>query len=147
MLGSVKTRVDEKGRLKVPTDYKRQLDDLFGEVEYYITSRNGERAEVFPMPVWLERQEKLESLPSMDPARRKLEDQYSRYGQVAKFDNQGRLLLPQELREKARLDAEEVRVIGRSRHLEVMNNAAFEFRADSNQLTPEDEARLASMGL
>lgn len=147
MRGSVTTRVDEKGRLKVPTDYKRLLDEMFGETEYYITSRNGERAEVYPMTVWEEMEAKLEALPSMDPVKRKLEDQYSRYGQVARFDNQGRLLLPQELRQKAKLDGEEVRVIGRKRHLEVVNNSVFEARVDNQPLTTEDEARLASLGI
>ena len=44
--GNNPTRVDEKGRLKVPTDFKRRLDEEFGETEYFITSRDGERAEL-----------------------------------------------------------------------------------------------------
>lgn len=147
MFTSVKTRVDEKGRLKVPTEYKRQLDETFGDVEFYITSRNGERAEIYPVPVFQEKQEKLATLPSMDPVRRKLEDQYSRYGQRVRFDTQGRLLLPQELRQKARLDGEEVRVLDRARYLEVVNNSAYEAKLDSQPLTVEDEARLASLGI
>ena len=42
--GSQITRVDEKGRLKIPAEYKRQLDEE-GVEEFFITSKDGERAQ------------------------------------------------------------------------------------------------------
>ena len=46
--GTHTTRLDEKGRLKVPADFKRQIDENYG-VQFYITSRTGTVAEVYPM--------------------------------------------------------------------------------------------------
>ena len=38
--GTHTTRLDEKGRLKVPADFKRQIDENYG-AQFYITSRDG----------------------------------------------------------------------------------------------------------
>ena len=54
--GSHIARVDEKGRLKVPAEFKRLLDEKYGTT-FFITSFDGERAEIFPMQEW----EKIEA--------------------------------------------------------------------------------------
>ena len=43
--GNHPTRVDEKGRLKIPADFKRRVDERYG-TQFYITSMDGERAEI-----------------------------------------------------------------------------------------------------
>ena len=53
----------------------------------------------------------------MHPARRAYEDITGLYGQMAELDGQGRLVLPQMLREEARL-TEEVRVLGKTSRIE-----------------------------
>ena len=52
------TRLDEKGRLKVPADFKRQIDENYG-AQFYITSRTGTVAKVYPMQEWEEIERKL----------------------------------------------------------------------------------------
>ena len=144
--GNNPTRVDEKGRLKVPTDFKRRLDEEFGETEYFITSRDGDRAEIYPLKVWEEIEAKMATVPSMTPARKKFEDITNYYGGVVGYDNQGRLLMPQLLRAKARLE-EDVVVIGKGRHLEVVNRDRFEVSLETNPMTADDMASLASFGI
>ena len=56
--GNNPTRIDEKGRLKMPADLKRRIDEVYGR-RFYITSRTGERAEIYPMREW----EKIEDEP------------------------------------------------------------------------------------
>ena len=141
--GNNPTRVDEKGRLKVPTDFKRRLDEEFGsETEYFITSRDGDRAEIYPLKVW----EEMATVPSMNPARKKFEDVTNYYGQQVGYDNQGRLLLPQLLRTKARL-ADDVVVIGKGRHLEVVNRDRFEVSLEENKMTIADMEALSALGI
>lgn len=144
--GNNPTRVDEKGRLKVPTDFKRRLDEEFGETEYFITSRDGDRAEVYPLRVWEEIEEKMGQVPSMNPARKKFEDVTNYYGQQVGYDNQGRLLLPQLLRGKAKLE-DDVVVIGKGRHLEVVNRDRFEKSLEDNRMTVADMESLAAFGI
>ena len=56
------TRLDEKGRLKVPADFKRQIDENYG-VQFYITSWDGRSAKVYPMQEWEEIERKLAAVP------------------------------------------------------------------------------------
>lgn len=145
--GNNPTRVDEKGRLKVPTDFKRRLDEEFGsETEYFITSRDGDRAEIYPLKVWEEIEARMATVPSMNPARKKFEDVTNYYGQQVGYDNQGRLLLPQLLRNKARL-ADDVVVIGKGRHLEVVNRDRFEVSLEENKMTTADMEALSALGI
>ena len=85
-------------------------------------------------------------VPSMNPARKKFEDVTNYYGQQVGYDNQGRLLLPQLLRQKAKL-ADDVVVIGKGRHLEVVNRDRFEVSLEENRMTADDMASLASFGI
>ena len=144
--GNNPTRVDEKGRLKVPTDFKRRLDEEFGDTEYFITSRDGDRAEVYPLKVWEEIEAKMKDVPSMNPAKKKFEDITNYYGQVVGYDTQGRLLMPQLLRGRAKLE-EDVVVIGKGRHLEVVNRDRFEVSLETHPMTAEEMASLAAFGI
>ena len=106
--GSHITRVDEKGRLKLPAEFKRQIDAEYGADPFYITSRDGKTAEIHPMREWEEYEKKLAAMPSSHPAKQKLLMRFNYFGQKAEMDGQGRVLLPQVLREKANLIAEVV---------------------------------------
>ena len=60
------------------------------------------------------------------------------------MDNQARLLLPQILRNSARLDAE-VAVFGMRTYLEVHNREIFESNLAANELTAEDRKAMAEI--
>jgi len=62
------------------------------------------------------------------------------------MDGQGRVLLPQILREKAKLMAEVV-VYGSELHLEVSNREDYERTMAEEPITADDEAELAKFGL
>ena len=61
--GNHPTRVDEKGRLKVPSDFKRRVEDVYGP-QFFITSKDGERAELYPIKEWERIEEALAKSPS-----------------------------------------------------------------------------------
>jgi len=143
--GNHPARVDEKGRLKLPAEFKRRIDELYNG-RFYITSRDGRVAEVYPLQEWEKVEQKLASIPNFDPAKRKLMDRYNFFGSEAEMDAQGRILLPQILREKANLTADVV-VFGNQTYLEVVNREAFVSNMDANPLTAEDEQKLAGFGL
>ena len=144
--GNHPARVDEKGRLKLPAEHKRQLDTVpYGE-EFYITSKDGERAEIYPMREWEQVEARLAAIPSMNPAKRKFLDVTSYYGQVVSFDTQGRLLIPQLLRERAKLSGD-VAVIGQERMFVVVNDEAMQAKLEANKLTDADNEALAALGM
>lgn len=141
--GSHQARMDEKGRLKMPADFKRVVDDLHGP-RFYITSQDGERAEIYPLKVWEEIERKLLTLGSTSPVRRRFLDRSNFYGQEAEMDAQGRLLLPQVLREKAILK-EEVVVLGMTDFIQVANKLQFEGKLEP--VSDADAVELAKLGL
>lgn len=144
--GSHITRVDEKGRLKLPAEFKRQIDVEYGAEPFYITSRDGKTAEIHPMREWEEYEKKLAAMPSSNPAKQKLLMRFNYFGQKAELDGQGRVLLPQVLREKGNLIAEVV-VHGSEMHLKVSNHEQYEQDLANNPITLEDQIELSKHGL
>ena len=62
--GNHPTRVDEKGRLKVPAEFKRVIDEKYG-AQFYITSLDGKSAQVYPFEEWERIEQKLAALYAM----------------------------------------------------------------------------------
>ena len=142
-LGSQSTRVDEKGRLKLSSEYKTLIDESCGP-KFYITSIDGKRAQLYPLQEWFKKLEQLNAIPASNPIRQRILDVTSRYGQKVEMDNQGRLLLPQELREDAKLTGDVV-VVSKGSILEVANGP--EFREAARPLTAEEMLKAAELGL
>jgi MraZ protein len=142
--GNYPTRVDEKGRLKVPADFKRLVDEKYG-TQFYITSRDGEVALVYPLEEWQRIEEKIAKLSDFNPSKRKFLNKVNYYGQTAELDAQGRLLLPQLLRESADLKAD-VTVQGNLTYLEVRNRAVSDALA-KEEFTAEDAKVLEDLGI
>jgi transcriptional regulator MraZ len=142
--GNYPTRVDEKGRLKVPADFKRLIDEKYGQ-QFYITSRDGKVAEIYPFEEWQRIEEKLAKLSNFNPAKRNFLRRTNYYGQVVEMDAQGRLLMPQLLRESADLKGE-VAVMGYLNYLEVRNMEAIKAEVQE-PFTAEDEKTLDELGI
>jgi MraZ protein len=113
--GNYPTRVDEKGRLKIPAEFKRVIDEKYG-TQFYITSLDGKAAQLYPFEEWERIEQKLAALSTDNPTKKKFLDLVNYYGQVVEMDGQGWLPLPQLLREAAQLKGE-VAVIGNKTHL------------------------------
>jgi MraZ protein len=143
--GNHPARVDEKGRLKLPADFKRRSDEVYGP-QFYITSKDGKRAEIYPIREWEKIEAKLAEIPSMNPAKKKFLDVTNYYGQMAEFDAQGRLLIPQILRESAKLTTDVV-VLGEQTVLAVVNREEFEAELKAAPLSVADMTALADLGL
>lgn len=143
--GNHPARVDEKGRLKVPAEYKRTLDEKYG-TQFYITSLDGKVAQIYPFEEWERIEERLLKLPNFNPAKKKFLDRTNYYGQQVEMDAQGRLLIPAILREKAEIKGE-VAVLGHLTHLIVRNLAAFTAEIEAEPFTAEDEKTLDELGI
>jgi MraZ protein len=143
--GSTVATIDDKGRLKVPTDFRRVLEERFGP-EFFLTSVLGDKALVYPLPVWEEIEAKLGALPATDPVKQRYLERVSYFGQQARLDTQGRLLVPNVLRERAAI-AGEVVVSAQIDHLEIWNRERFERRLTEQPFTEDDFRALAERGI
>ena len=133
--GTHEATVDDKGRVKIPAAFLESLRE-YGN-KFYVTSESGESVRVYPMKVWTKIEDKLASKPSYNRAKQKFLMQTSYYGQVAELDGQGRLLLPQILREAAQAKGQ-VFVMGELDHLRIWNSARFEAIRKVSGMTPEE---------
>ncbi len=143
--GNYTARIDSKGRLKVPTAFRRHLEEKHGS-EVYVTSLTGESVRIYPLPDWEAIEQRLALLPSMDPARRKFLDRTNYYGQQTAMDAQGRVLIHPLLRKSAGVMGE-VAVLGYLTYLEVWELERFQQRLLSDPYTEDDEAAIARLGI
>jgi MraZ protein len=142
--GSYPAKIDEKSRLRLPMKFRRDLPDTEDNT-YYVTSDDGHCAQIYPIPVWERVAKKFQEPPRMDPAKMKLQRVTSYYGLLTQMDPQGRILIPQSLREDAAISGDVI-VIGKTDHLEVWNGEAFRKSVKDSPLTLEERERLAEQG-
>jgi MraZ protein len=143
--GNHPTRVDEKGRLKVPAEFKRVIDEKYS-TQFYITSMDGRVAQIYPFEEWEQIEQRLAGLSTFNPTKKKFLSRVNYWGQQVEMDGQGRLLMPQLLRESAQIKGE-VAVIGFQKYLEVRNLEAYRQEIQQEKFTPEDEKTLDELGI
>jgi MraZ protein len=143
--GNYTARIDAKGRLKVPTPFRRLIDEKHG-AEFYVTSLTGDNVQIYPLPEWEAIEKRLSLLPSMDPARRKFLDRTNYFGQQQTMDAQGRVLIHPLLRKSSQVVGDVV-VLGFLTYLEVWEHDKFQQRLISDPYTEEDEAAIARLGI
>lgn len=143
--GSAPAKIDDKGRLKMPTGFMRVLEEGHG-LDVFITSVTGESALVYPLKAWEEIEKRLSQTPSSDRAKQRFLERVNYYGQQLSLDNQGRVVIPQILREKAQIVGEVV-VIGQIDKLEIWNRERLDARIDDEPFTEEDFQSLAAHGI
>jgi MraZ protein len=142
--GSHHAKIDEKGRLKMPANFK-QLVDVEHVNEFYVTSVTGEFLEIWPLPTWKIREDRLAVMSEFDDSARKYLTRTSHWGQEVEMDAQARMVLPQKLRTSAKLDEVEVTVIGMRDHIEVHNRQKFEADLNAEQFTADDRKAMAEL--
>lgn len=143
--GSAPARIDDKGRLKVPTMFRGVIQDQQGP-DVFVTSVTGESVRIYPMTVWLDMEKKLLAMPGNHPSRLKFLDRVNYYGQAAELDGQGRVGIPAHLRESASIVGD-VRVLGRIDHVEVWNEERFAEKLRRETWTDDDGLRLSEHGV
>jgi MraZ protein len=143
--GSCPAKIDEKFRLKIPAKFRRDLPET-EDSTYFVTSDDGKCAQIYPIPVWEQIAQKLQTPPRMVPAKLKLLKFTSYYGMLAQMDPQGRILIPQTLREDAKISGDVI-VMAKNDHLEVWNNEIIRQNMKDEPLTDNDREKLADQGI
>jgi len=146
--GSHPAKIDDKGRLKIPTDYRSFIATELQTSDVYVTTddADGQYVRVYPMPVWNEIEAKLARMPSTDPARRRFERWTSVFGQSTEIDAQGRVVIHSLLRDRAAMLGD-VRVMGLGRFLEVWNQERLLGQGEAQRLTTDDYRRLSEFDI
>ena len=142
LIGTYFHNVDEKGRLAVPSKMRTELGDPF-----YITCLTSECLCVYSEEEWQKFSGKLSTIPQSDVKAQRTVRMIFASACKCEPDKQGRVLLPQPLRERVGLDKEVV-TIGASDRAEIWPRDKWQQMIDA---IPEDEseamAGLAEYGI
>lgn len=136
-LGQFSYTLDSKGRLTIPSRFR---DELPAEI---VVTRGLDRClTVYPIDVWEEISRKVTSLPITDPRGRALRRVFFADAVNAELDRQGRVLIPDRLREYAGLDlSSEVVVVGLDRIIELWDPERWNRQNDDQmEIIGEDPA-------
>jgi MraZ protein len=143
--GNAPARIDDKGRLKVPNAFRSFMESKYGR-ELFVTSLTGEFVRIYPMPVWLDIEQKLGAVPSTQPAKLRFLDRVNYYGLAGELDLQGRVLIPLRLRESASMSGA-VDVLGQYNWLDVWNHDRLETKLKREPYSDDDARRLSEYGI
>jgi MraZ protein len=141
-LGEFEHSIDDKGRVAVPARFREELSE--GMV---LTRGFDQCLQAFPRPVWQQLAQKVSSLSLGSPEARNLRRILFSNAAEVEVDRQGRILVPQNLREYAGL-AEQVVITGMDTYFELWS--AERWRAVMDQLDTNGAGvaeQLASLGI
>lgn len=141
------SRVDDKGRLKLPAEIQRYLTET-GATQVFITSFDGRTAQIYPIPVWEEAERLLESPGPHAKEGKKLWFRAQKFGGDAEIDSQARLLMPATLRREMGIENQPVQMAFFRGHLEVYSLSEYEARDQaSTENTDEMVETFVGLGL
>ena len=143
--GSTTARIDDKGRLKVPNAFRRLVEQKHGR-EVFLTSLTVEYVRIYPMPVWLDLEEKLAAMPSTHPSKLRYLDRINYFGSDGELDLQGRVIIPARLRDAALMSGD-VDVLGQVNYLDVWNHERFIAKMQREPFTDDDARALSEFGI
>ena len=106
LVGKYQNSIDAKSRMIIPAKFREELG-----TKCIVSKALDNCLEIHPMEEWQEFvNEKLRVLSSFDPKARQLSRYFSSSAVECEVDKQGRLTIPQELREYAGIEKELVTV-------------------------------------
>lgn len=127
--------LDAKGRMALPTRYRERLNERC-DGQIVVTVDRDHCLLIYPLPEWEEIERKLVRLPSLNKQARRLQRLLIGHATECQLDGNGRVLLPQPLRDFADLQRNVV-LIGQGNKFELWNEKLWNERRE--QWLEEDD--------
>ena len=124
-MGRYNHTIDPKGRLSIPSKYREILGD-----EFVVSKGMDGCLFVYANEDWKVFEEKLASLPLINPEARQFARFFLSGAQYVTVDKQGRILMPQDLREFAGLEKDVV-LAGMGSRIEIWSLERWKANNDS----------------
>jgi len=120
-------RVDEKGRLKLPSAIAQYLAGL-GEQKVFVTTLDGSLARIYTISGWQRAESMLEEAGEDVADREDVATVAYHFGADSEIDPQGRVLVPTELRRTLKLENDQVYLRCFKQRIDVIGREAYEQR-------------------
>lgn len=119
-MGEYQHTIDSKGRVSIPARFREELG------EHFVTTKGLDNCLfVYPMEEWHRLEQKLKSLPFTRADARAFARFFFSGAVECELDKQGRVLIPQMLREHAKI-IKDVVIIGVSTRIEIWAKEVWE---------------------
>ena len=131
--------IDDKGRMAIPSRYRQRLT-AEAEGNLVLTLNPLDRSLwLYPQNNWEQIETKLAALSEFDKRSRRTKQMMRGYAYDCQLDSQGRVLIPSELRDYARLQKQVV-ILGQGNKFEVWDQPSWEQQRDIwlSQVDEED---------
>lgn len=121
--------LDAKGRLAIPVKYRDLLSAACDGRLVATIDTEEHCLLIYPVGEWEMIQAKIEALPSFNPVARRIQRLLIGHATDLEMDSNGRILLPQPLREYAELEKESI-LLGQGKKLELWSKDLWNSRRD-----------------
>lgn len=130
-MGEYQHSIDEKGRIIIPAKFREDLGEKF-----IVTRGLDNCLFVYPLVQWKILEEKIKELPTSHADTRAFVRMFFSGAVEAELDKQGRVVIPQHLREHARIERDAY-VIGVSTKVEIWSKESWENYSNQAQQSYE----------
>ncbi len=145
--GMYPARLDDKGRLKLPTSFQ-QFFAALREKKLYVTSLDRRIAQIYPIAMWRENEKFFDSYRDDPRIARNVAFNAADLGAESEMDAQGRVLFSPELRRELGIENQPVRLFAYRGRIEVLSETVYEERRrEAAQTAADDVSRLEAAGL
>jgi len=140
-IGQYQCKLDAKGRLMLPADFKEQLGGLAGEGFVLRPGLFSKCLELYTMSDWVQTQDKLRSLNQFVRSNVELVRKYNAGAKMVKIDGSGRLQIPKNLIDSGGLQKEVV-LTSLTVKMELWDKASYD--EEINRMDEDAFERLAT---
>jgi len=145
--GMYPSRLDDKGRLKLPAAFQQYFSAL-REKKLFVTSLDRRIAQIYPMEVWRGNEKFFENYREDVKLARQIAFNAADLGSESEMDGQGRILFSPELRRELGIENQPVRLFAYRGRIEILTEAIYEERKkEAAQVTADDVGKLEAAGL
>src|SRR5205085_6810074 len=138
--GATKITLDDKGRMVMPNRYREQIAEL-AQGKLVVTVDKDQCLLIYPLPEWEQIERKLMSLPTLNATARRLQRLMVGHATDLPLDGHGRVLLPPELREFAKLGRHGM-LIGQGNRFELWDEARWNERSEEHTSELQSQSNL-----
>ena len=137
--GTYQNSIDSKNRMIIPSKYRDELGE-----SCVLTKGTDKCLYIYTTSDWDDFRKKLSELPAFDENNRKMRRHFYSNANTCEFDKQGRIVVPQELREYAMIERDLV-TFGVGDKIEVWSKPVWE---NEDEINPVEIAQeLAERGI
>lgn len=145
--GMYPARLDEKGRLKLPTVFQQYFNSL-PDSKLFITSLDGRIGQIYSMPAWREALNFLQNYKEDPQAVQDALFNAQDLGAEAEMDAQGRVTVNSEMRRELDFQGQELHLYTYKTHVKILTEAIYqERRKRARPKGPENLDKLEGAGL